>query len=321
MGFFNFWNRDKENERISVSVEIFEPVIGRIKASLISSDIEEGGKFLGTIIENKHQLKIKIFSYIDAGPRVSNSQTHIVPDGEHQEYLFRIIEGYDPNIEHIGSWHSHHCNGYPELSPGDIQGYKHNVNDRNFNLNWFFVMLITKVSKHGVEAKYYLFQRGSENFYELDKTDVSIVNQEYKYENILREVEQSTYSHRNQNRSELPTTDYRENNRTWENFMMDIRAEDKAWIEKNFRLYRTYRNKKDDSIYWRVNVPLSDRDNLEVTYAYPTKSDVEKHASVVVYYQSQEVLRSKIDLDENRFEKIARLIDQAQKSYYPRHRR
>ena len=243
--------------------------------------------------------------------KVSNSQTHIVPDGEHQEYLFRIIEGYDPGIEHIGSWHSHHCNGYPDLSSGDIQGYIHNVNDRNYNLDWFFVMLVVSVSKRGIETKYYLFHRGDENYYVVDGSNVSILNQDYQYENILREVENSTYSYRNQTRTTVPIVSNIESNRSWEDFMMDIRAEDKAWIERYFPSNRTFRNKKDNSIYWRLSLPLSGRDNLEATYAYPSHPNMGKRAALSFHYLSQEILRSTVELNEHRFEDIFCSIEQA----------
>ena len=322
MGLFNIFGRKKRDDNeFYVSVEIYEPVVKRIKTSLLASTIEEGGKFLGTISEDGKRINIQIYSYIDAGPRVSNSQTHIIPDGEHQEYLFRLIEGYDPNIEHVGSWHSHHCNGYLELSSGDIQGYKQNVNDRNYNLNWFFVMLITNVKQHGIEAKYYLFHRGDEKIYIIDDNEIAISNREYKYENILREVEQSTYSHRHQGQQSSYNSPAlnRERTRSWDELMMGIRADDKAWIEKKFRSPRVFRNKKDESIHWRFDV-LFNAENLEITYAYPTAYEESQQATLSIYYQEQEILRSNIDLDEYRFEHISNQIEKA-KETLARHRR
>jgi hypothetical protein len=313
MGLFNRFGRNKrDGNELYVSVEIYEPVVKRITTSLLASTVEEGGKFLGTISEDGKRINIEIYSYIDAGPRVSNSQTHIIPDGEHQEYLFRIIEGYDSRIEHVGSWHSHHCNGYPELSSGDIQGYKQNVNDRNYNLNWFFVMLITKARQNGIEAKYYLFHRGDEKTYVIGGNDVVISNQEYRYENILREVERSTYSHRHQGQqsSYNSPTPIREGTRSCDEVMMGIRADDKAWIEKNFRSPRVFRNRKDESIHWRFDMPVNIK-KLEISYAYPTAYEKSQQATLSIYCQDQEILRSNIDLDEYRFEHISSQIENA----------
>ena len=52
MRIHNSLGKDKIDGRdLSVSVEIFEPVVRRIQASLVSSDIEEGGKLLGKIVK------------------------------------------------------------------------------------------------------------------------------------------------------------------------------------------------------------------------------------------------------------------------------
>ena len=46
---------------------------------------------------------------------------------------------------YLGSWHTHHCNGLTELSPGDIKSYKETLNSRDYDLNYFFALLVTDV--------------------------------------------------------------------------------------------------------------------------------------------------------------------------------
>jgi hypothetical protein len=319
MGIFNIFRRNtKSNEEYTFSIEIYEPIFSRIQASLQSSNIEEGGKFLGKIYENRNQISITIYSYIDAGPRVSNSQTHIIPDGEYQENIFRVIERYDSSIEHIGSWHSHHCNGYQDLSNGDIKGYYHNVNSKDYNSDWFFVMLITSITKQKMEAKYYLFHRGDDEIYTIDKKKISVISQEYGNENILREVEKATYSYRNQRQQSFSPSPEREQSRAWEEAMMKIRAEDKAWIENKFSSSSIFRNKIDNTINWRWIIPVF-QDELKITYTYPKYLLKPEQAILVTIYKGKEISRTNIELNEYRFEKIISEISKSKElAYYSR---
>jgi hypothetical protein len=312
MQLFNF-SEKKDEDKFSISVEIYQSVLDRIEVGLLTSDIEEGGKFLGAIFEDKMNINVKVYSYIDAGPRVSNSQTHIMPDGEHQEHLFRIIEGYDSSIEHIGSWHSHHCNGYPDLSSGDIEGYEHIVNHKSYNLNWFFVMLVTGIKERSIEAKYYLFHRGDKKIYCINSSKISFLNREYRYESILVEVEKSTYGYRYQkHQSNNFSVSDRNTMRKWETLMRNIRADDKIWIEKKFDSPRAVRNNKTNSIYWRFNAPFN-RENLEITYTYPGSPGKSQSAILIIFYREKEVVRSDINLDDDRFQHIISQIEKAQK--------
>ena len=311
MRFLKFWGNKRHKENYRFSIELYEPVLARIYNSLRGSNIEEGGKFLGTIREDGANISIKVYSYIDAGPMASNSQTHIIPDGEHQESLFRIIERYDPHIEHIGSWHSHHCNGYQELSNGDIQGYFHNVNDEKYNLDWFFALLVTNVTKHGVAAKYFVFHREDENIYTVAEESVIIADKKYKYENVLREFELSTYAYRGQSQ-QFDSYIYEEREaRDWTDLIVNIRAEDRAWIKENFHTSEAFKGKKGN-IQWRWNIPNYQGD-LIAAYTYPSDFEANQDAILVIKYGGKEVLRNIITLDDSRFEKIIESIKKAKK--------
>lgn len=286
------------------SVEIYQPVVDRITSNIISSDIEEGGKFLGEIFEKDEKISIGVYTYIDAGPNVSNSRTHIIPDGDHQEYLFRVIENYDPDVEHIGSWHSHHSNGYQELSQGDIETYLHNVNNASYNLDWFFVMLITGLRDQTVEAKFYLFHRGDDNIYEIPHERIMITNKNFKYENILREAEQSTYFHRNQRRKIMPEPSNKKQRHGEESVMNRIRLEDKIWFGNTYPSARMYQNKKDNTIYWRWFV-TTNKGDIEIKYIYPgDSSDASRDAILTINHGGSEFSRINIELNNTRLQKI-----------------
>lgn len=291
------------------SVEIFKPVMDRIFKNLSSSDVEEGGKFLGKIYENGNQISVSIYTYIDVGPKASNSPTHVMPDGNHQEYLFRLIENYDSEIEHVGSWHSHHSNGYQNLSNGDMETYVYNVNDRNYNLDWFFVMLVTRLKKQSVEAKYYLFHRDDERVYVIPQEYIKETNNNYKYENILHEVEHSTYSDRNQ-RPKFRAEFVRDHHAKDEEYMMNkIRLDDKNWFRDNYPSARMYQSKKDSSINWRWSISTN-KGVMEIKYIYPENANKSLgNAMLVIKRGETEVSHINIELNEYRFRKIKEEIE------------
>src|SRR5262245_14169366 len=89
---------------------------------------ETGGRVIGTYnVEGSH-LSINVTGIIESGPRARRSAVSFFQDGEHQERIFREIERHHPAIEHLGNWHTHHVNGLPTLSGGDIETYHRIVN-------------------------------------------------------------------------------------------------------------------------------------------------------------------------------------------------
>jgi hypothetical protein len=121
LSLFGIGRADDRHSNPDISVEIFDTVIARISHAVSVSNREEGGKFVGKISQNRNHIKIRVETYIDSGPRVNNSVGHLMPDGEYQEAMFRVLEKFDQDINYLGSWHTHHCNGLAELSQGDIR--------------------------------------------------------------------------------------------------------------------------------------------------------------------------------------------------------
>lgn len=142
---------------------------------------ETGGRILGTYEQRGGKLMINVSGIIEPGPGARRSATSFFQDGAYQETVFREIEEREPSIEHLGNWHTHHVNGYPNLSGGDIETYRRIVEHENHNTNFFYALLV--VAKHpGKESlaryafKNYVFRRGDSHIYEVDRRAVRVVD-------------------------------------------------------------------------------------------------------------------------------------------------
>src|SRR4051812_28304697 len=80
---------------------------------------ETGGRLLGTYRHDHGHYDIDVTCVLEPGPNAQRSPTYLLQDGDYQEKQFRAIEAIQPDIEHLGNWHTHHVNGYPTLSGGD----------------------------------------------------------------------------------------------------------------------------------------------------------------------------------------------------------
>ncbi|WP_062641584.1 hypothetical protein [Streptomyces maremycinicus] len=141
-------------------------------------EVEVGGKYVGFIRGTKRaerlderqeameRLELHVVDYIDDGPRADRTATFHRGDTEFQIQEFRRLEKRYPEIEHLGSWHSHHPNQLRSLSPGDIEGYRETVNAQGHNHDFFFASLGTD-SRGFASARHFLFVRGDKHYYEL----------------------------------------------------------------------------------------------------------------------------------------------------------
>jgi len=167
--------------QIVIDRRVFEYIISDVAKS---PDAEEGGKYIGYLMPSrKPELQtlgldldspaIVVTDYLPSGPNAVRSAGELLPDGEYQERLFRQIERVDSDIEHIGSWHSHHCNGLQTLSDGDIRGYFRTVNKAAYRPDWFLVSLVTRLPSHPNDASWidhYLFVRGENDYRRITNT-------------------------------------------------------------------------------------------------------------------------------------------------------
>ena len=117
-------------------------------------------------------LHINVNGVIDAGPKARRSNSSFFQDGDYQTQIFRQLETAHPEIEHLGNWHTHHVNGYPTLSGGDINTYRRIVNHEKHNLDFFYALLVVaREPKRQNLARYrirhYILFRGDQNVYEI----------------------------------------------------------------------------------------------------------------------------------------------------------
>lgn len=311
-GLLSLFGRGRADDRDynpDISFEIFETVIARISHVVSVSNSEEGGKFIGKISQNGNQIKIRVETYIDSDPRVNNSVGHLMPDGEYQEAMFRVLETFDQDIHYLGSWHTHHCNGLAELSQGDIRGYTETVNSRQYDLDYFFALLITDLYGAELRKRYYLFVR-SQEYKEIPDYAVHILKGTSPLEKILKSAEEAAFAHRRSQANFYGgASEHRPQMEVAADFMQKIRSEDRGWILNHFPRAQTLEAKKDGSIYWRWLISLDDGE-LKVRYQYPSYSS-SRPAHLEIIYDSEEVISENILLNDSRFDQINKYLQMA----------
>jgi hypothetical protein len=167
-------------KRTSVSVSIVRTALESIFDDCDNFDIDEtGGRLLGTYRHDDGRFEIEVTDVIDAGPQAQRSPTFFLQDGEYQEGRFREIETKQPNIEHLGNWHTHHVNGYRTLSGGDRDTYFRTVNHDKHNTDFFYALLVVSRNRGDnprYAVKHFLFRRGDSNVHEIPARNVHIVD-------------------------------------------------------------------------------------------------------------------------------------------------
>lgn len=160
-----------------VRVAIAQPVLDAVFDECDRyEDVETGGRIIGTY-KSGRVLDIHVNGVIDAGPGARRARTSFFQDGEYQEQIFRAVERDHPAIEHLGTWHTHHVNGYPELSSGDLATYHRTVNHPQHNLDFWYALLVTQKvnAPERYLVKHYLFRRDDQSVYEVPGRNVRIV--------------------------------------------------------------------------------------------------------------------------------------------------
>jgi len=137
---------------------------------------EEGGKYVGYVEVAKQSgskdrdYRVIVTDFLPGGPRATRTAVEFLPDGEFQERLFRAAERKDKDIEHVGTWHSHHCNGLNRLSSGDIEGYFKTVNKAAYRPDVFVASLVKHLPTSSRDVNWidhFLFVRNHDQFYKI----------------------------------------------------------------------------------------------------------------------------------------------------------
>ena len=127
-----------------IRVEIAGDVLESVFKECDRHDHDEtGGRIVGHFAMDCGTLVVRANGMIEPGPNARRTPTSFFQDGDHQTQVFRRLEARDPAVEHLGNWHTHHVNGYPTLSAGDVSTYRRIVNHKLHNLDFFYALLVT----------------------------------------------------------------------------------------------------------------------------------------------------------------------------------
>jgi len=211
---------------------------------------ETGGRLIGTYRRSKERLAIEVSGVIESGPGAQRTATSFFQDGAYQEGVFRSIESDHPEIEHLGNWHTHHVNGYPNLSAGDIATYQRIVNHANHNTDFFYGLLVvskTPNSSHRYQARHYLLQRGDDSVYEIPESGIHIVNKKplwspNKPQHLASRIEIDT-AHKAGHQ---------------------VRAHDQEMFSEMYPQFRPYFSKSMSAVYWKGSIELIDGTNMDI---------------------------------------------------------
>lgn len=201
---------------------------------------ETGGRVIGTYREDGSGLTIKVDGIIEPGPSAKRSAVSFFQDGAYQEGVFRKVEEGHPEIEHLGNWHTHHVNGYPQLSGGDIATYTRTVNHPSHNPDFFYALLVTAKNKRakGLDRytfRHYVFRRGVDAFAEVAATNVEFTDEPLVWPKI-----------------EAPAEAQAEIGGEWPG-----RVTDRDMLDELFEGFRSFSSDKI-GFYWRGKLKLVD---------------------------------------------------------------
>ncbi len=289
---------------------VFEPVVRRIGRAVAGSSVEVGGKLLGRISNRRGRTVIQVETFIDSGPRADTSAGHLFPDGEYQERVYRVVQSFDPEISHLGSWHSHHANGLLRLSVGDVRGYLDSVNDDRYGLDHFLALLVKGIGGGVPYLSYYLFGRASNDFVEVGEGDIAVIGRHHPAEELLRgveglpagEVDAALAAHSRDHRvdrGERPL-----------DRLQSLRAADNRWLhEQGLSNLRVIRDAQSRSVVWRW--ALRGAENVTCRYIHPSTAPGSGDAEAVIEAHLGGTLleQKRVVLDSRRYHVIADILD------------
>lgn len=210
---------------------------------------ETGGQLIGTYkITRKGKLAVTVLGVIEPGPGTTRDSVSLFQDGAHQEQVFRKLEREHPALEHLGSWHSHHVNGYPTLSQGDRDTYHRRVNHRNHNTDFFYALLVTarnaeETGDRRYQIKHFVLFRDRAGEHEIPADRVRIVDQPSIWplpeerQEVAREISAPE--------------------------RVAQRAKDAEFIPEMFPGIRPFSTSSFGKVYWRGPILLSDQSSVE----------------------------------------------------------
>ena len=209
-------------------------------------DVETGGRIIGTY-QLGRTLDIQVSGVIDAGPAARRARTSFFQDGDYQEQVFRAIEREQPAVEHLGTWHTHHVNGYPHLSSGDLETYHRTVNHRQHNLDFWYALLVTEKVNRPARylVKHYLFLRDDKSAYEVPSRSVRIVKERALWVPSTKRAVVARQPDTASHKAPQPTTP-------------ELRSADDVVLRSLFPELRPFVSSKTGSLSWKGSIELID---------------------------------------------------------------
>lgn len=266
---------------------------------------ETGGRLIGSYCENGDQLKIAISGVIEPGPAAQRSNTSFFQDGEFQERVFRSVEREHPEVEHLGNWHTHHVNGLPHLSGGDVTTYTRTVNHDNHNTSFFYALLVTAKeparSAQRYRVKHYVLRRGEATLYEIDSSHVEVTEADLLWPTARSASSATTRGTRAISAHEQKTS-----------IAASIRAQDDAALNDLYGQLRAFTSPKV-GLFWRGPIELVDGTVTEVIVVEDA-SGVEPQYTVG-FPQPRDVLGTvAADIAQRRFPSARSALIQAERA-------
>jgi proteasome lid subunit RPN8/RPN11 len=235
---------------------------------------ETGGRIIGTFKEHWGKLTLHITGIIEPGPKARRSPVMLFQDGDYQEDVFRRVEAQHRDIEHLGTWHTHHVNGLQTLSDGDITTYSKTVNHPNQNTPFFYALLV--VAKHESEDplerysfKHFIFRRGDDDFYEIPSRQVEIVDTPLVWPLVHRVAHHGHHAVR-------PAEPKRVGNVS----AQPERVYDRDILSEFYKGVRPFTSPKL-GFYWRGTVELLDGSEVQVVLLEDSSSNVPSYSLVI----------------------------------------
>ena len=231
----------------SVRIEIAGQALQSVFEECDRYDSDEtGGRMVGYFALDGDTLVVRARGVIEPGPNARRTRTSFFQDGEYQTDVFRRIEAKDPTIEHLGNWHTHHVNGYPNLSGGDVATYRRIVNHELHNLDFFYALLVTarRAGRFGLNryaVRHYVLFRGDKEVYEVDPRNVRLTDEAAIWPKDAAGAEDG------------PETDLEPTERA-----VAVRAQDQQLLEVMYPSLRPRLSARSETFYWKGPLRLVD---------------------------------------------------------------
>ncbi len=248
---------------------------------------ETGGRVVGHFLIDRETLVVRAVGVIEPGPNARRTSTSLFQDGDYQTEVFRCLETKTPSIEHLGNWHTHHVNGYPTLSPGDVATYRRIVNHHLHNLDFFYALLVTKKNDgqaglNRYSVRHYVLFRGEDGVHEIRPTDVRVTD-----EPRIWPKEGNDFTH---------DPDVSVGKRNGSGGVAEIRARDKSVLGVLCPSMEPRLSSKTGTFFWKGSLPLLDGSAKEVRVV-----EVEEDGELLYYPVISNVSDDVVELCETSF--------------------